>query len=245
MSQTSDSSRTFRVLNLTDDVKSELEKLNVVVTQHENVNYLEVSSTNDIESVRKMLDDSEIKYKQCSYSTFVRFKDTLTLEQLNQSANELAENVNILYSRVDENNHTGKLVVDRLEDYNKLKNSTGDINYYRFSPLNVPRVQNRNYQGRSQEDRAQNGEWQTVQPHRGQRNNTVRGQYTQQRQEQNGSSYVSAVRRTETRTEGAPREARGGEARGDAPPAFSRGGRGGGRGGATRGRTTRGAHSSA
>ena len=42
MSQTSDNSRTFRVLNLTDEVKSVLQNMNVVVTQHENVNYLEV-----------------------------------------------------------------------------------------------------------------------------------------------------------------------------------------------------------
>ena len=186
MSQTSDNSRTFRVLNLTDEVKSALQNMNVVVTQHENVNYLEVLSKDLIESVRKMLDDGDIKYKQCSYSTFVRFKDDVSVEQLNQTANELANGVNILYSRVDENNHTGKLVVDRLEDYNKLKNSTGDINFYRFSPLNVPRVQNRNYQGRNENDhsRQNNGEWTTVQSNprsngsRPQRN-TVGGQYTQ------------------------------------------------------------------
>lgn len=188
MSQTSDNSRTFRVLNLTDAVKSVLLGMNVVVTQHENVNYLEVSTKDVIESVRKTLDDAEIKYKQCSYSTFVRYKETITLDQLNQTAKELAPEVNILYSRVDDNNHTGKLVVDRLEDYNKLKNSTGDINFYRFSPLNVPRVQNRNYQGREdgEQSRQNTSEWTTVQPNprgpggpRPMRSNNVGGQYTQ------------------------------------------------------------------
>jgi hypothetical protein len=206
--QTSDNSRTFRVLNLTDDVKGSVEKLNVVVTQHENVHYVEVASMDDIASVRKLFDESEIKYKQCSYSTFVRFKDTLTQDELNAAATELAENVNILYSRVDENNHTGKLVVDRLEDYNKLKNSTGDINFYRFSPLNVPRVQNRNYQGREGGD--QSGEWQ-VQQSRSARQSTVRGQYTQQ----------PGGRRTEgQQSSGGRGGGRGG----------SRGGRGGSRG---------------
>lgn len=204
--QTSDNSRTFRVLNLTDEVKGNVEKLNVVVTQHESVHYVEVASMEDIASVRKLFDDSETKYKQCSYSTFVRFKDTLTQDELNAAATELAENVNILYSRVDENNHTGKLVVDRLEDYNKLKNSTGDINFYRFSPLNVPRVQNRNYQGREGND--QGGEWQ-VQQSRSTRQSTVRGQYTQQPAQQSGGRRVE------------------GGGRG--------GGRGGSRGGATRG----------
>jgi DUF971 family protein len=190
--QTSDNSRTFRVLNLTDEVKGNVEKLNVVVTQHENVHYVEVSSMDTIASVRKLFDDSEIKYKQCSYSTFVRFKDTLTQDELNAAATELAENVNILYSRVDENNHTGKLVVDRLEDYNKLKNSTGDINFYRFSPLNVPRVQNRNYQGREGGD--QSGEWQTVQPRTNTRQSTVRGQYTQQPVQQSSGGRGGASR---------------------------------------------------
>ena len=210
--QTSDNSRTFRVLNLTDEVKGNVEKLNVVVTQHESVHYVEVASMEDIASVRKLFDDSETKYKQCSYSTFVRFKDTLTQDELNAAATELAENVNILYSRVDENNHTGKLVVDRLEDYNKLKNSTGDINFYRFSPLNVPRVQNRNYQGREGND--QGGEWQTVQPRTNTRQSTVRGQYTQQPAQHQ-------------RVEGGQQSSGG---RGGA-----RGGRGGARGGASRG----------
>jgi hypothetical protein len=208
--QTSDNSRTFRVLNLTDEVKSDVVKMNVVVTQHENVHYVEVASMEDIASVRKLFDDSEIKYKQCSYSTFVRFKDTLSQDDLKAAALELAENVNILYSRVDENNHTGKLVVDRLEDYNKLKNSTGDINFYRFSPLNVPRVQNRNYQGR--EGGEQNGEWQTVQRNNT-RQSTVRGQYTQQPVQQSGG-----------------RRAEGGQSSGGRGGA--RGGRGGARGGA-------------
>jgi len=211
MSQTSDNSRTFRVLNLTDSVKSQLEKLNVVVTQHENVNYIEMSTSENIASVREILDSNEIKYKQCSYSTFVRFKDSLTVEQLNQTASELCENVNILYSRVDENNHTGKLVVDRLEDYNKLKNSTGEINFYRFSPLNVPRVQNRNYQGRS--EGGETREWQTVQPRRSgsPRNTTVRGQYTQHSEQQN--TYSNIVRGESNR------RGRGGASRGG----FSRG----------------------
>ena len=84
MSQTSDNSRTFRVLNLTDNVKTKLSSLNTTVTQHENINYVEVSSTDDIAGVRSLLDENDIKYKQCSYSTFVRFKDQLTKEQLCQ-----------------------------------------------------------------------------------------------------------------------------------------------------------------
>jgi hypothetical protein len=51
MSQSSDNSRTFRVLNLTDDVKAQLVALNVTLTQHENVNYIEVSNVASIADV--------------------------------------------------------------------------------------------------------------------------------------------------------------------------------------------------
>jgi len=170
MSQTSDKSRTFRVLNLTDEVKTELSKLNAVVTQHENINYVEVSSVDGIADVKSVLDSNDMKYKQCSYSTFVRFKDELTLSQLNETASKLCNNVNILYSRIDENNHTGKLVVDRLEDYNTLKSNTGDISFYRFSPINVSSNAPRTNQPRNENS----AEWQTVN-----RNTTVRGRYAQ------------------------------------------------------------------
>jgi len=225
--QTSDNSRTFRVLNLNDDVKTNVEKMDVVVTQHENVHYVEVTSMNDIATVRKLFDDSEIKYKQCSYSTFVRFKESLTQEELTAAAKELVENVNILYSRVDENNHTGKLVVDRLEDYNKLKNSTGDINFYRFSPLNVPRVQNRNYQGR--EGGEQEGGWQTVQPRVDTR--TVRGQYTQQPGQHRAEGGQHRAEGGQHRAEGGQHRAEGGQRRVESNQQSS-GGRGGARGGA-------------
>ena len=43
MSQTSDNSRTFRIINLSENVKTSLAELKVVVTQHENINYVENS----------------------------------------------------------------------------------------------------------------------------------------------------------------------------------------------------------
>ena len=82
MSQSSDNSRTFRVLNLTDEVKAQL--TDAVVTQHENVHYVEVVDVSKIANVKKAFDDAEIKYKQCSYSTFVRFTDSMTIDDLNK-----------------------------------------------------------------------------------------------------------------------------------------------------------------
>jgi hypothetical protein len=98
----------------------------------------------------------------------------MTMDQLKEYAENISPNLNILYSRIDENNHTGKLVVDRLEDYNKLKSNTGDVSFYRFSPMNVPQTQTRNYQGRNETtERPANNEWQTM--NRGRP--TVRGRY--------------------------------------------------------------------
>jgi len=175
MSQTSDNSRTFRIINLTDDVKNSLSTLNATVTNHENINYVEVSTVSDIAPVKAALDGAEMKYKQCSYSTFVRFKDNMNVDDLNKFATSMCPDVNILYSRVDENNHTGKLVVDRLEDYNTLKSNTGNVSFYRFSPLNVPRRQGRSGDN-STPSSNNNGEWVTVQAPR---KPTVQGRYTQ------------------------------------------------------------------
>jgi hypothetical protein len=160
MSQTSDNSRTFRIINLDEVVTEKLSSKNVVVTKHENINYVELASVDDIAEIKSMFDSNNMKYKQCSYSTFVRFKDELTVEQLNALASELCENVNILYSRVDDNNHTGKLVVDRLEDYAKLKSNTGDVNFYRFDPGNVTSRVNTNQERKPVQD---NNGWQKVQ----------------------------------------------------------------------------------
>jgi hypothetical protein len=207
MSQTSDKSRTFRVLNLTDEIKTQLSTLNTTVTQHENINYVEASSVDDVAGVKAMLDENEMKYKQCSYSTFVRFKDQLTVEQLNTATLELCEDANILYSRVNVDNHTGKLVVDRLEDYNKLKSNTGDISFYRFSPINVSTNQTHSHAPRNDNG----GEWQTQQPRRQQ----VAGRYAQ-----GGQSAP--------RTQGAPQRSQGAPVRGQGATR--------GRGGASRGR---------
>ena len=160
MSQTSDNSRTFRIINLDDTVTEKLSSKNVVVTKHENINYVELASVDDIAEIKSIFDANNMKYKQCSYSTFVRFKDELTVEQLNALASELCENVNVLYSRVDDNNHTGKLVVDRLEDYAKLKSNTGDVNFYRFDPGNVTSRVNTNQERKPVQE---NGGWQKVQ----------------------------------------------------------------------------------
>ena len=201
MSQTSDNSRTFRVLDLSDDVKTKLSELKTVITQHENINYVEAASVDDIASVKALLDENEMKYKQCSYSTFVRFKNQLTLEQLNTTASELCENVNVLYSRVDENNHTGKLVVDRLEDYNTLKSNTGDVSFYRFSPVNVSVQSRGGGQPRAQEN---NGEWQTQQT----RTQRVAARYTQAPQQQ--QAPARGARGGATRGRGGASRGRGG-----------------------------------
>ena len=207
MSQTSDKSRTFRVLNLTDEIKTQLSTLNTTVTQHENINYVEASSVDDVAGVKAMLDENEMKYKQCSYSTFVRFKDQLTVEQLNTATLELCEDANILYSRVNVDNHTGKLVVDRLEDYNKLKSNTGDISFYRFSPINVSTNQTHSHAPRNDNS----GEWQTQQP----------------RRQQVADRYAQGAPRTQgapQRSQGAPVRGQGGATRGRGSASRGRGG---------------------
>jgi hypothetical protein len=136
----------------------------------------------------------------------------MSVSQLNEFATTVCEgSVNILYSRIDENNHTGKLVVDRLEDYNKLKSNTGDVSFYRFAPLNVPR------NNRNENVQSNSSEWQTVQPRR----QTVQGRYAQVVSGAPADVPVSApVAQAPVRGARAPR---GGATRGRGRPARSAG----------------------
>jgi hypothetical protein len=204
MSQTSDNSRTFRIINLADDVKTKLSELKATVTQHENINYVEVSTVPEIAAVKAVLDGANMKYKQCSYSTFVRFKNQMTVDDLNALATSLCQGheVNVLYSRVDENNHTGKLVVDRLDDYNTLKANTGDVSFYRFSPISVPQPRTG---GAPRTGGGNSGDWETVPTRR----QTVQGRYAQAVTGAATQAPVQAPRVTASRGRGASGAGRG------------------------------------
>jgi hypothetical protein len=90
----------------------------------------------DISKVVEILNTNNLLFRPHFYSLFVKFSTELKstqVDKLNAQVVAIASNANISYSRVDENGHTGKIVVDRFDDYNTLRSSTGDITFYKFN----------------------------------------------------------------------------------------------------------------
>ena len=55
------------------------------------------------------------------------------VEKLNDKIHSIVPDCDVSYSRVDSNGHTGKIVVDRFEDYNTLRAFSGDFTFYKFN----------------------------------------------------------------------------------------------------------------
>ena len=135
-------SRTLRVLGaLPESVKSTLsQKGGVVVLEKES--YLKDGkvksfvSSEDIKSVVELLSENNLVFRPHFYSLFVKFSNELKtedVEKLNEKIYALTPDAEISYSRVDSNGHTGKVVVDRFEDYNTLRASSGDMTFFKFN----------------------------------------------------------------------------------------------------------------
>lgn len=76
-----------------------------------------------------------------TYSLFAKSQNELTTEMLRNHVLGLIPTANITYLRVDDNLHTGKVVVDNLEDYQNIKSSTNES--YRFFHFDPKRVRGR------------------------------------------------------------------------------------------------------
>jgi hypothetical protein len=132
-------SRTLRVLgSLSDDLKKSLEALDgcVVLEKVSNNSPKTFVYAPDVSKVVEILSTNNLLFRPHFYSLFVKFNTELKstqVDKLNAQVVALAANANISYSRVDENGHTGKIVVDRFDDYNTLRSSTGDVTFYKFN----------------------------------------------------------------------------------------------------------------
>lgn len=135
-------SRTLRVLGaLPESVKATLsQKGGVVVLEKES--YLKDGkvksfvSSEDIKSVVELLGENNLVFRPHFYSLFVKFSNELKsedVEKLNEKIYAITPDAEISYSRVDSNGHTGKIVVDRFEDYNALRASSGDMTFFKFN----------------------------------------------------------------------------------------------------------------
>jgi hypothetical protein len=134
-------SRTLRVLGaLPESVKATLSQKGAVVLEKES--YLKDGkiksfvSAEEIKSVVELLAENNLVFRPHFYSLFVKFSNELKtgdVEKLNEKIYAITPDAEISYSRVDSNGHTGKIVVDRFEDYNTLRASSGDMTFFKFN----------------------------------------------------------------------------------------------------------------
>lgn len=130
-------SRTLRVLgSLPEEVKSSLAKEVVVLEKESNDRVKTFVTAEDISSVIKVLSSNNLTFRPHFYSLFAKFTGELKaseVEKLNEKIYAIVPDAEVSYSRVDENGHTGKIVVDRFEDYNTLRSFEGDVTFYKFN----------------------------------------------------------------------------------------------------------------
>ena len=128
-------SRTIR-LNSNGDYNV---SVNHGVTQAENGRrFLTFSNVDDAIVAYSELKDSDIKASFLTYSLFVKSQDELTQEVLKTQVLKLVPDVNVTYLRVDDNKHTGKIVVDLLTNYQVIKSASDDnFRFFHFDPKRV------------------------------------------------------------------------------------------------------------
>lgn len=109
-----------------------------------NVYFLSFDDANDATAAYAKLREDKVPVRYHVYSLFVKFDELLTHEGLMARVDTILkttntkEDHNITYTRVDASNHTGKVVVDRLEDCKNLLGYRDDssmrLRFYRFDP---------------------------------------------------------------------------------------------------------------
>jgi hypothetical protein len=134
-------SRTIRVTHNGDYTVS----INHGVTQAENGRrFLTFSTIDEAVIAYTELRAAEVKASYLTYSLFVKSQEEHSEDTLKAQVLGLVPNANVTYLRVDENKHTGKVVVDLLTDYQMIKSSSGDsLRFFHFDPKRVrPRRDN-------------------------------------------------------------------------------------------------------
>jgi hypothetical protein len=219
-------SRTIRVTHEGDYNVS----VNHGVTQAENGRrFLVFASVEDAMKAYQELKDSSVKAAYLTYSLFVKSQEEMTVESLNSQVLALVPDAHVTYSRVDDNLHTGKVVVDLLTDYQSVKAaSTDSLRFFHFDPK---RVRPRREQGDAQAP-AQGGQWNQVVRGRGQRvqnqapvqggQQRNQGQGGQQRNQGQGGQQRNQGQGGQQRNQG--QGGRGGQRQGGRGPRQGRGG---------------------
>ena len=129
-------SRTLRVPQAGYDEK----KYEYQSTLNGNVFFLTFDSIEAAVVAYEKLREDKVPVRYHVYSLFVKFDETLSNETLADQVNAILNDTtkNVTYTRVDGSHHTGKVVVDRLDDCKNLLAHRDEtptrLRFYRFDP---------------------------------------------------------------------------------------------------------------
>ena len=128
-------SRTIRITHDGDYTVS----VNHGVTKAENGrSFLTFSTVDEAMTAFAELRAAEVRSSYLTYSLFVKSQAELTEDSLRTEVLALVPSANVTYLRVDDNTHTGKVVVDILEDYQTIKGSSSEtLRFFHFDPKRV------------------------------------------------------------------------------------------------------------
>lgn len=128
-------SRTIRVNAGYDEAL--LSDYTVTATTSENGRtFIECTTVEDARNVFQVLSENELNPISISYSLFFKSDNKFESEEEATTAFQEICNCVVTYMRVNTDGHTGKLVVDTLDDYNTFKNynvNSTELRFYHFN----------------------------------------------------------------------------------------------------------------
>ena len=128
-------SRTIRITHDGDYTVS----VNHGVTKAENGrSFLTFTTVDEAMTAFAELRAADVRSSYLTYSLFVKSQSELTEDSLRTEVLALVPSARVTYLRVDDNTHTGKVVVDLLEDYQTVKGSSSEtLRFFHFDPKRV------------------------------------------------------------------------------------------------------------
>ena len=113
-------SRTIRV-NEEFDAELLSDYVTTVTKTDSGRSFIQCESVDDAKAVYRLLADNESNPISISYSLFFKSNDQFKTEEEARSSLTQIHECNVTYFRLNTDGHTGKLVVDTLDDYNAYK----------------------------------------------------------------------------------------------------------------------------
>jgi hypothetical protein len=119
-------SRTLMVKQVLADIKP------YSVSENNKKHFLLFETVDEAVSVYEKYRNENQHVRFIKYQLFIKSSNKLTLDTLKKKVEDTLGECNITYIRVDKNEHTGKVELDRFDDYLKLKALNEDIKFYHF-----------------------------------------------------------------------------------------------------------------